>query len=210
MDATTSPRPARQDGPQGRDEPDGAAVTAAAPGRIAALAAAPVIAAAVALALGVTQILHTQTVPFASVGDYVCEGAYALHLTAAVAAVLALRRVGRPAPGWGRIGDAGALLYGLGHAVVAVPVTATFVLATNPPDPLGALYAPGIVLWLAGLVPLAIAVFRSAPVPRAVAVVLPATLPLAMALGAAGPLVEALTWGVLAFAIVRAARRRVR
>ncbi|XVQ83409.1 hypothetical protein ACQP2K_31935 [Microbispora siamensis] len=197
--------------------PDDRSVTGRAPGDRATgtgaralVAAAPAVAAAAALTLSVTQILHTQTVPFASVGDYVCEGAYALYLTAAVAAVLALRRVHRPARGWGRIGDAGSLLYGLGHAVVAIPATATFVLATNPPDPLGALYAPGIVLWLAGLVPLAVAVFRSALVPRAVAVALPATLPLTMALGAAGPLVEALTWVVLGWSIARAARRRAR
>ncbi|WP_169980273.1 hypothetical protein [Microbispora sp. H10836] len=196
--ATAHPRAARTDDPAG-GRPAAASVVAA-----------PLVAAAASLTLGVTQLLHTQTVPFASAGDYVAEGAYALYLVAAIGAVLALRRVHRPARGWGRTGDAGALLYGLGHAVVAVPVTTTFVLATNPPDPLGALYAPGIVLWLAGLLPLAVAVFRCALVPRAVAVVLPATLPLAMALGAAGPLVEALTWAVLAFAIVREARRRVR
>ncbi|MBB2743697.1 UNVERIFIED_ORG: hypothetical protein FHR35_003533 [Microbispora rosea subsp. rosea] len=211
MDATASPgAPAGHTTPDdragGTDDPAGTR----APGRRNPVTAAPAVAAAAALTLGVTQILHTQTVPFASVGDYVCEGAYALYLTAAVAAVLALRRVHGRARGWGRIGDAGALLYGLGHAVVAIPVTATFVLATNPPDPLGALYAPGIVLWLAGLVPLAVAAFRSALVPRAVAVALPATLPLTMALGQAGPLVEALTWAVLGWSMARAARRRAR
>ncbi|MEV4459320.1 hypothetical protein [Microbispora sp. NPDC049633] len=194
MDATASPRtPATAHDRAARpDDPAGGRPA------VASVVAAPLVAVAASLTLGVTQILHTQTVPFASAADYVAEGAYALYLVAAIGAVLARRRVHRPAPGWGRTGDAGALLYGLGHAVVAVPVTATFVLAVNPPDPLGALYAPGIVLWLAGLVPLA------------VAVVLPATLPLAMALGAAGPLVEALTWAVLAVAIVRAARRRAR
>lgn len=179
--------------------------------------AAPAVTAAAALTLGVTQILHAQTVPFASPADYVIEGAYALYLGVAVAAVLALRRVHRalrhvhrPAGGWGRIGDAGALLYGLGHALVAVPVTTTFLLGHDAPDPLGALFVPGIALWMAGLVPLAIACFRHGPVPRPVAAVLPATLPLTMALGAAGPLVEALTWAVLGVSIARAARRRVR
>ncbi|GIH60616.1 hypothetical protein [Microbispora siamensis] len=205
MDATASPRASTTP-----TAPDDRSVAGRTPDDRATGTGARPVAAAAALTLGVAQILHTQTVPFASVGDYVCEGAYALYLTAAVAAVLTLRRVHGHAPGWGRIGDAGALLYGLGHAVVAIPVTATFVLATNPPDPLGALYAPGIVLWLAGLVPLAIAAFRSAVVPRPVAVALPATLPLTMALGAAGPLVEALTWAVLGWSVVRAARRRAR
>ncbi|WP_182874240.1 hypothetical protein [Microbispora sp. H10670] len=189
MDATASPR---------------TSTTPTAP------AAAPAAAAAAALTLGVTQILHAQTVPFASPADYVIEGAYALYLMAAVAAVLALRRVHRPAEGWGRVGDAGALLYGLGHALVAVPVTTTFLLGHDAPDPLGALFVPGIALWMAGLVLLAIACFRHGPVPRPVAAVLPATLPLTMALGAAGPLVEALTWAVLGVSIARAARRRVR
>ncbi|TLP63767.1 hypothetical protein [Microbispora triticiradicis] len=145
---------------------------ATAPPRTSTTPAAPAVAAAAALTLGVTQILHAQTVPFASPADYVIEGAYALYLVAAVAAVLALRRVHRalrhvhrPAGGWGRIGDAGALLYGLGHALVAVPVTTTFLLGHDAPDPLGALFVPGIALWMAGLVPLAIACFRHGPVP---------------------------------------------
>ncbi|KAA9380625.1 hypothetical protein F5972_05750 [Microbispora cellulosiformans] len=171
---------------------------------------APAVAAAAALTLGVTQILHTQTVPFASAADHVIEGAYALYLVAAVAAVLALRRVHGRARGWGRTGDAGALLYGLGHALVAVPVTTTFLLGHDAPDPLGVLFVPGIALWMAGLVLLAIACFRHGTVPRPVAAVLPATLPLTMALGAAGPLVEALTWAVLGVSIARAARRRAR
>ncbi len=87
MDATASPgAPAGHTTPDdragGTDDPVGTR----APDRRNPVAAAPAVAAAAALTLGVTQILHTQTVPFASVGDYVCEGAYALYLTAAVAA----------------------------------------------------------------------------------------------------------------------------
>lgn len=218
MDTTTSrPAPVPNSTEPGRTEPGrtepgrtehGRTERDPVPARVAsrglALAAAPALAAAAALTLGVTQLLHLQTVPFASPGDYVCEGTYALYLMSAVAAALALRGAHRTRSargggrGWGRTGDTGALLYGLGHVLVAVPVTATFVLAANPAQPLMALYAPGLALWLAGLVPLAVACFRGGVVPRAVAVALPATLPLTMALGRSGPLVEAVTWTVLA------------
>jgi hypothetical protein len=168
-----------------------------------AAVAAPLVTVAVGLVLGVTQLLHSQVVPFESMGDYVIEGSYALYLLSAIVSVFTLARAHAGLPGWGRLGTIGAVLYGLGHALVSIPVTATFVLADSPAQSLNMLFMPGIAIWLVSLILLAVATFRARLIPRALAVALPATLPLMMAVGDAGPLIEAVLWTVIAVSLAK-------
>jgi hypothetical protein len=170
-------------------------------------AVAPLIAAAAALTLGVTQLAAGhQNIPFVTFADYLIEGSYALYLVAAVFAVLDLRAAHTGTGGWGRLGDIGAGLYALGHALLAVPVVVTFVRGDNPPEALFTLFTPGLVAWLLGLVLMAVGAFKARRIPRAVAVALPATLPLTLALGDPGVLVEVVTWAVLAAFLLRQMR----
>jgi hypothetical protein len=170
-------------------------------------ALAPLLAMVASATLGVAQLAAGhQEIPFVSFTDYLIEGAYPVYLIAAAAAVLDVRAAHAGRPGWGRLGDAGAALYALGHALLAVPVTTTFLLGANPPEALFTLFTPGLVGWLLGLVLIAIAAFRAQWMPRAVAVVLPATLPLVMAIGDAGVLIEAVLWAVLCTFLLRPAR----
>jgi hypothetical protein len=168
---------------------------------------APMITTAAAAALGVTQLATGhQNIPFTTFADYLIEGSYALYLVAAVFAVLDLRAAHAGPGGWGRLGDIGAGLYSLGHALLAVPVVVTFARGDNPPEALFTLFTPGLVGWLLGLMLMAIGMFKAKRMPRALAVVLPATLPLTLALGDPGVLVEAVTWAVLIVFLLRAGR----
>ena len=170
-----------------------------------ATAAAPALAGLGFVSLAVTQLIFpAQTDPFSAVTDYVIEYAYVVGLWATVFAVLGLHRFHRGRPGWGRLGLAATIVYGVGHALVGTAVATT---AVRGMDSLGVLFLPGILGWLVGGVLLAVAAFRAHRLPRVLAVAIGLGLPLTMALGLAGPFVDGAIWLAIAAAIVRTGRR---
>ncbi|WP_067173191.1 hypothetical protein [Microtetraspora niveoalba] len=172
-------------------------------------AAFPFAAAAAAVMLWTIEtVAERQHIPFTTFADYLIEAAFALTLATGVLAVVALRAAHAPAPGWGRLGEAGALLYGLGQATVLVPATVTLVTADELPLP-QALFLPGFALWAAGTALVSVGAYRAAVLPRPLAVLLPASFVLMFVLGDAGELATAATWAVVGVRL-RAARRRDR
>ncbi|MFF4777819.1 hypothetical protein ACFY05_33835 [Microtetraspora fusca] len=165
--------------------------------RTSVRAAFPFAAALTAVTLWVTQtVAGRQHIPFTTLADYLMEAAFALTLATGVLAVVALRAAHAAVPGWGRLGDVGAVLYGLGQALVLVSATVTLVTAEELPLP-QALFLPGLVLWAAGTALVAVAAYRAGVLPRPVSVLLPASFVLMLVLGDAGSLAPAATWAVI-------------
>ncbi|MEV0973162.1 hypothetical protein [Microtetraspora glauca] len=157
----------------------------------------PLAAAAASVALWIVQtVCGKQHIPFTTFADYLIEACFALSLATGALAVTTLRAAHATAPGWGRLGDAGAALYGLGQALILIPATVTLVAADELPVP-QTLFLPGFALWAAGTVLVAVGAYRAGVLPRPVAVLLPASFVLMVSLGEAGALVTAATWAVI-------------